>query len=178
MSWVYRALAVGVLIALLVLGYETWATHQQGIGEQRATTAYNLAIDQQKAAAATLLATETGKAHAATKALTDFKLEREKQDVESKSTIDNLAARLRTAAGLSGRLRDPNAAGCGGGGAGAPGADPAHANGGAIDNAQAGGLFSGPATELFQRLTREADDINIAYTSCRLDALSLREVLR
>lgn len=65
-----------------------------------------------------------------------------------------------------------------GGGGGAQGADPARAGGGADDASQAGGLFSAGATELFLRLTREADDINIAYTSCRLDALSLREVLR
>lgn len=171
--------ALALLLAVLGFGYGPWATHQQGIGEQRATTAYNAAIDQQKATAGKLLLVETDRANAATTALTDFKLDREKQDVENKSAIDRLAARLRAAAGPAGQLRDPNAvAGCGGGGAGAPGADPAHAGSGAGDTSEAGGLFSAGATELFQRLTREADDINVAYTSCRTDNLNLREVLK
>ncbi|WP_049763668.1 hypothetical protein [Polaromonas naphthalenivorans] len=170
---------LALLLSILGFGYGPWATHQQAIGEQRATTAYNLAIDRQKREAGELLAIEAAKANAATTALADFKTEREKHDVENKSAIATLAARLRTAAGPAGRLRDPNAAaGCGGGGAGAPGADPARVSSGADDAAQAGGLFSAGATELFQRLTREADDINVAYASCRTDSLTVREVLK
>jgi hypothetical protein len=178
MNWIYRILAIGALIGLLVLAYQAWATHQQGIGEARATTAYNAAITQQKTAAGELLAAETGKANTATAALNAFKLQQEKDDAQNKSTIADLAVRLRTAAGPAGRLRDPNAPGCGGSGSGAPGADPARAGGGAADAAETGGLFSAGATELFQRLTREADDINTAYASCRPDALKIREVLQ
>lgn len=178
MTWLYRVLAIAALTGLLWLGYETWAAHQQGIGEARATARYNTAIDQQKAQAGQLLRVETDRANAATAKLIELKTEREKKDVENQSTIDRLAARLRVAVGPVGRLRDPNAAGCGGGGGGAPGAYPAIASGGAADAAEAGGLFSAGATELFQRLTLEADEINIAYASCRPDSFNLREVLK
>lgn len=178
MNWLYRALAVGVLIGLLVLGYEAWAARQQAIGEARATTAYNAAIDRQKREAAALLAIETAKANAATTALADFKTEREKQDVENQSAIDRLAARLRAAAGAAGRLRDPNAAGCGGGGGGAPGTDSARAGGGAGDTAEASGLLSAELTELLLGQARIADDVNVAYASCRADTLNIRQVLQ
>lgn len=177
-SWVYRLIAIGALLAALVLGYSAWVRHQQGIGEARAKTVYNAAITQQKTVAGELLAAETSKAATATAALNAFKLRQEKDDAQNKSTIADLAVRLRTAAGAAGRLRDPNAAGCGGSGSGAPGADPARSGGGAADAAEAGGLFSAGATELLHRLTRDADDINTAYASCRADALSLRFVLQ
>lgn len=172
------ALALLLVLATLWLGYGPWATRQQAIGEARATTAYNAAIKQQKTAAGELLAAETGKANTATAALNAFKLQREKDDAQNKSTIADLAVRLRTVAGPAGRLRDPNATGCGGGSSGAPGADPARAGGGAADAAETGGLFSAGATELFQRLTREADDINNAYASCRPDTLNIRRLLQ
>lgn len=173
------AVALALLLAVLGFGYGPWAAHQQGIGEQRATTAYNTAIDQQKAAAATLLATETAKAAKAAQALTDFKTDREKQDVENKSAIDMLAARLRAAAGAAGRLRDPNAiAGCGGGGGGAPAADPTRAGSGAGDGATDSGFLSKQLTEFLLSQAADADQVNLAYTSCRIDALNLREVLR
>ena len=183
MSTHYKITGTLALVLLLTLttlwmGYGPWATRQQAIGEARATTAYNTAIKQQKTAAGELLATEASKANTATAALNAFKLQQEKDDAQNKSTISNLAVRLRAAAGAAGRLRDPNAAGCGGGGSGASTADPARAAGSATDAAEAGGLFSTGATELLQRLTRESDDINTAYASCRADALSLRVVLQ
>ena len=160
MSWLSpgRWLFIGGLLAALWLGYGAWAAHQQGIGEARATASYNTAIDKQKAKAGQLLATETQKAAAATKALHDSKAQREIDDAKNASTVAALAGRLR-AASTAGRLRDPHAAGCGCGGGGAQGADPARAGGGAADAAEAGGLFSAGATELFQRLTRHAADI-------------------
>jgi hypothetical protein len=177
MTWLYRVLATGALIGLLAVGYQAWSVHQQGIGEARAKTTYNAAIDKQKAKAGQLLATETQKAVTATKALHDAKVEREIDDAENARTVAALVGRLR-AAGAAGRLRDPNAAGCGIGGGGAPGAYPARAGGGAADATETGGLFSAGATELLQRLTREADEVNVAYTSCRPDSLNLREVLK
>lgn len=176
------ALVVALLLLLGVLsfGYGPWATHQQSVGEVRATTAYNAAIGEQKATAGKLLQVETDRANAATTALADFKRERERQDVENQSTIADLAGRLRTAAGAAGRLRDPNAspAGCGRGGGGAQGANPASASTGPADPTEADGLFSEPATQLLQKLTLEADAINVAYTSCRADAFYLRGVLK
>lgn len=171
------SLVYALLLTVLGFGYGPWAAHQQGMGEARVTTSYNAAINQQKATAGQLLATETQKAATATKALHDSQAQREIDDAKNASTVAALAVRLR-AVGVAGRLRDPNAAGCGGSGGGAQGADPARAGGGAADTAEAGGLFSAGATELFQRLTSEADNINIAYASCRADALNVREVMQ
>ena len=91
-----------------------------------------------------------------------------------------MSALEKLLAATAGRLRDPNAAaaGCRSGGAGASTTDPGLADPDAADAAEAGGLFSAGATELLQRLTREADAINAAFASCRADALSVREVLR
>ena len=172
------ALVLLVLLGLLWFGYDPWANRQQGIGEKRATDAYNLAITRQKTAAATLLAVETGKADAGTKQLKELKLQQEKNDAKNQSTVKNLESRLRIAAGDGGRLRDPNAAGCGVGSVSSPGADPTAASPGAADDAETGGLFSAGATELLQRLTREADEINNAYASCRPDAMNVRQVLQ
>lgn len=165
------------LVALLLLGWAAWSVYQQGVGEKRATAVYNAAIDRQKLDAGATLARETGKTRAAEQTLQAFKNQQEILDAKNKLVVGALADQLRAAAGPAARLRDPNAAGCGGGGGGAQAADPARAGGGADDAAQAGGLFSAGATELFQRLTREADDINVAYASCRTDAMNVREVL-
>ena len=180
MSWLNpgRWLLIGGLLAALWLGYGAWAAHQQGIGEARATVAYNAAIDKQKTKAGQLLQVETDRANAATAKLNKLKTEREKRDVENKSTIAALAVRLRAAAGPAARLRDPHAAGCGSGGGSAPAADLARAEGGAADGAEAGGFLSKQLTEFLLSQAADADQVNLAYTSCRLDALSLREVLR
>lgn len=180
MSWLYRVLTISGLLAVLYLGYGAWVTHQQGIGEARATADYNTVIDKQKAKAVQLLQTETDRANAASAKLVKFRTEREKHDAENKSVIAGLASRLRAAAGAAGRLRDPNAshAGCGSGGGGASGADSTHSSGGAADEAEARGFLSKQLTEFLLRQAADADQVNLAYTSCRLDALSLREVLR
>ena len=172
------AATLALLLGALWIGYAPWAVHQQSIGEARATITYNAAIDKQKKQAGELLATETRKTTAATQALTEFKTAQEIQDAKNQTTVTGLQSRLRAAAGAAGRLRDPNAAGCGGSGGSAQGADPASASHRAADDAQAGGLFSAGATELLQRLTLESDAINNAYASCRPDALNLREALK
>jgi hypothetical protein len=180
MSWLNpgRYLLIGGLLAALWLGYGAWAVHQQGIGEARATVTYNAAIDKQKAKAGQLLQAETDRANAARAKLIELKNEREKQDVENKSTIAALAVRLRAAAGPAARLRDPHAAGCGGGGGGAPAADPARAGGGAADGATDAGLLSKELTEFLLSQAADADQVNLAYISCRADALTMRQVLR
>lgn len=92
----------------------------------------------------------------------------ELKDVDHEKTVAALSAELRRSAGAAARLRDPHAAACPAGAVAiAPGAGP-------DDGAQAGGLLSAELTELLQRLTREADDINNAYASCRADSISVR----
>jgi hypothetical protein len=177
-----RWLMLAVAVAALTAGYFGWANHQQGIGRaegrQEAKSEYDGKIKAQKNEATKLLAEETAKATAAGQALQDFKDQQEIKDGANQQTLAGLSAQLRAAAGLAGRLRDPNAAGCGRGGVGAQGAAVSSTGDRANDTAEAGGLFSAGATELFQRLTREADEINNAYASCRRDAINLRGVLK
>lgn len=169
MTWLYRVLVICALIGLLAPGYGAWAAHQQGIGETRATASYNAAIDRQKAQAGRLLTTETQKAATATKALHHSKVEREIDDAEN----------ARTVAALAGcAIPTPRLQNGGGGGGGAQGADPARAGGGAADTPEAGGPLSPELSKLLFEQARTADEINLAYTSCRADALSLRQALQ
>jgi hypothetical protein len=178
MSIISRAAVRLVICAVAIVGY---SYYQQRIGETRATAAYRQAIQEQKLEAGTALARETGKTRAAEQTLQAFKNQQEIDDAKNKRVVGALADQLRAAAaGAAGRLRDPNAspAGCGRGGGSAKGADPARAGGGAANVAQTGGLFSKEASGLFQQLTREADEVNVAYISCRADSFTVREVLK
>lgn len=175
----YRWLAAAAVLALLVLGYNFWVDHIGDAREAAVRAEYATAIDQQKAKAGLLLKAETDRANAATARLIELKTEQEKKDAENQSAVADLAVRLRAAAGPAARLRDPNAvARCGGCGGGAPGADPARAGGGAADGAEDSGLLSTQLTEFLLSQAADADQVNLAYTSCRADSLSLREVLK
>jgi hypothetical protein len=169
-----RWLMLAALCLALMAGYFAWADHVGDVREATVNARWEKATRQLKAEAAGTLATETAKTQAAERGLADFKNQREIQDAKNRTTVAGLERRLRDAAGPAGRLRDPNAAGCGPSGGGAQGEVAASPSGGATDVAQAGGLFSAGATELLQRLTREADEVNLAYASCRADALNTR----
>ncbi|MBC7621237.1 MAG: hypothetical protein H7293_20010 [Candidatus Saccharibacteria bacterium] len=173
----YRWLLAIGLLGVLWLGYGAWAEHQQGIGEQRATTRYNKAIEKQKGEARVLLASETAKKEAAEKALRDFKDQQELKDATNKKTVDSLSTQLRAAAGPTGRLRDPNTAGCGRGSGATQGPNTAIAGSGPDNPTETSGLFSKEATGLLQQLTSEADDINIAYIACRADGEAVRRLV-
>lgn len=175
MSVVTRAAVRLVICAVAIVAY---SYYQQRVGESRATASYNTAIDRQKLDAGAMLAQERKNTRTAERAMQAFKNQQEIRDGENKTIVSALEARLRSAAGPAGRLRDPNAARCGVGGGGTPGADPARASGGAADVAEAGGLLSKQLTEFLLSQAADADQVNLAYTSCRLDTLSLREVLR
>lgn len=178
MSWLSpnRWLLAAALIAALVAGYFAWADHIGDVREAAVTARYNAAIDAQKKEASQKLADETAKVAAAEKSLNDFKNQQELKDATNRKTVAGLSARLRDAAGPAGRLRDPHAAGCGGGGGGAQGAAAAGADDSPADRAQAGGLLSAQLTGLLQQLAADADGINLAYSSCRADAWSVRDV--
>ena len=181
MIWPVKLLAGLAMVTGLILGYNLWSGHHQGIGETRATLRYETAIEGQKIEAGRVLAIETGKTRDAEKALNDFKHSQELQDAKNKNIVAGLERRLVAAAGPAGRLRDPQApaiVGCGRGGAGPASADPASASDRADDAAQATGLLSVPLTALLRDLTLDADQVNLAYISCRADALHLRATLR
>ena len=162
----YRILAVLALCAALIGGYSAWHSHVKGLGYAQAKAEYALAIANIQAGASKLLASETEKAHNTEKALRAMKDKLEIKDVANQKTIAGLSSQLRTASS-SGRLRDPQATSCRPSGSSAPAEDSASASIGTGDGAEADGLFSAGATELLTRLTREADEINAAYASCR-----------
>jgi len=164
---------LGVVLALLVALF-FGERYIEGRGADRQLAIDTAAITKQKAEAVATLASETDKVHRAEQALQDFKNHQELQDADHKKTVADLSDRLRRIAGPAGRLRDPNAAGCGGSSGGAKGSDPAAAGDRPADPAQAGGLLSAELSGLLAGLTKEADDINIAYASCRADAFAIR----
>lgn len=167
---------IAVVLALLV-GLFFGEQYIEGLGYSRAQAEYEGAIRDQKKEAATLLATETDKARAAESALQAVKNKQELQDAANQKKVAGLSARLRDLAGPAGRLRDPNAARCGGGGTGAQRQAAGSANDRADDYTEAGGLLSARLSGLLQQLGREADDINDAYASCQADAFAVRVLL-
>ena len=164
-----RGVILAAVLGILTAGYFGWRAEQRSIG-----AAAQKAIDQQemdKLKAEAMLKLEAAlKAKAeAEKKLRDAATAQGIKDAKNQNTVAGLTSRLAalTAAG-AGRLRDPNqTSGCGGGGSGAPGTATAGSGAGAGDAPQAGGLLSPQLTGLLQRLTAEADAINLAYISCK-----------
>lgn len=169
-----KLIALALAIAALGAAFFGYGHHQYTKGVSITTAAYESALNKQKAEAAELLATETAKVRGAEQALQTIKNNQELQDADHQKTVANLSDRLRSLAGPTGRLRDPNAPGCGLSSSGAP-PDTAAAPGDSADHpAQTGGLLSVQLSDLLIRVLREADDINDAYSSCRADAYAVR----
>jgi len=169
---IIAALVGFIVFAGAILGF---GHHQYQKGYSVRATEYQVQIDKLKLEADATLTAETAKVHAAEQALQDFKNTQEMKDADHQKTVADLSDRIRRSAGQSGRLRDPNATGCGKGDRGAESQESTPTSGGADDDSETGRLFSAGATELLQRLTREADEINIAYASCRADAFAIRD---
>ena len=168
--FVKAAIAVALVLALLLALRQV---DQRGY--DRAMAEATAATNQLKAQAAATLASEAAKTRSAEQALQAIKNTQELQDAAHQSTVADLSDRLRRLAGPTGRLRDPHAAGCGGGSGGAPGAAATTPGDRAANHPEASGLLSAGLSGLFQRLQREADTINIAYASCRADAYAVRQ---
>lgn len=164
---------IAAALALLV-GLFFGEQYIEGLGYSRAQAEYERAVSDQKMKAATLLATETGKARAAESALQAVKNKQELQDAANQKTVAGLSARLRDLAGPAGRLRDPNATGCGRSSGSAESPVASAPGDRADDYAKASGPLSAQLSGLLQQLGREADDINDAYASCRVDAFLMR----
>lgn len=171
MTDIFIKIAAAVaLLAVLFFGEQ----YIEGRGYSRAQAECQAATNKLKAEAAAELASLTAKTRSAEQALQDLKNTQELQDATHQKTVDDLSSRLRDLAGAHGRLRDPHAAGCGPSGGGATSEAAPAAGDRATDDAQVGGLLSADLSGLLQRLTREADDINAAYASCRADAFAVR----
>ena len=172
----YKLLAAFLAVAAIVAAVLGYGHRQYSKGYQIATTEANTKIDRLKLDAAATLADQVTKTHAAEQSLQDFINRQEKQDALYKKTVSDLHELVRAAAGPVGRLRDPNAApGCRLGSSSATGQSTAAASSGADNTSETSGLFSAGATELLERITREADEVNLAYASCRPYALKVSE---
>lgn len=165
-NWV---LAAALALALLGYGYQSSVASgaQRRAAEAREQlTGERLRHEKALGEQTAIVLQKTNELNAAHAALESANEDRRRTSAE--------VQRRLAAAALAGRLRDPNAAACGGAAASATAAP---AGSGAEGGAEAGGLFSAAATRLLQRITREADEINDAYAACRPDALSIREKL-
>ena len=168
-SWVPLAVCAALLA---LLGLQT--VRLAGEEADHAQTIASFA--EARTLAAQALTVATGNVLKLERQLGAAKDQQEKTDAANRKKSEaqgRVIADLR--ARNDGRLRDPNATSC-------TGTGPAVATGsssgaGAADATQSGGLLSEPISRLFERLTREADEINDAYASCRADALTLRATL-
>jgi len=173
----YKLLAYGVAVAALLalgLGY---GDYQYGKGVKATTATYEAALAKQKIEAATTLLALTEVARKAERALQVALHNQEIQDASNQKIVAKYQADLRRLAALPGGLRDPNAARCGRSSGGTQGDSAASASAGTADPTQAGGVLSEQLSGLLLRLTAEADEINLAYASCRADTINLRTAL-
>lgn len=177
MIWDFRtyymaALALCLVIAMGLAGMQT--VRLTGANARIAELQADIA--KREEAAATRLAAETAKVLAAERRASEIRAQQEKADADHVQTVQRLQADLRArsrAAGGPG-LRDPHATPCPRGGGGADPAPTATVDSGAADDTEAAGVLSEPLERLLLELAAEADEINVAYASCRAQALTGR----
>lgn len=136
------------------------------------------ATDKLKRDAAATLAREQAKTRALELGLQAFTDAQNAKDHQNEKTVSALADRLRRATDSAGRLRDPQAPGCGGSGDSPTSAVASPAGAGAADAALPGGLLSAELSGLLFERLEQADRINDAYASCRALAVREREPLK
>ncbi len=168
-------LAIVAALLSALFGLERYIEHR---GYTRAQLEAQTAIDQIKRSAANTLAAETAKTRQAEQALQAFTDFQNGKDSDHEKTVTALAARLRAVADPAGRLRDPNATGCGGGGGSTQATTASAAGAGAADAALPGGLLSAELSGLLRERLEQADRINDAYASCRALMVQERELLK
>jgi len=144
---------------LLGLGYLHWRDAQREIGAAPYRAQVQAMRDAALQASARVAETE--------KRLQAAQAEQTKKDGDNEKTIADLGRKLRDA----GRLRDPGTRGssCPSSET-APGATP-----GTGDDAQGPGVLSAELSDMLRTWAAEADAVNIAYASCRADALNVRQ---
>lgn len=172
-GWVWAAaLAVVVLVSggtVTVYALETAAAKTDTAKAYRE-------LYEERTAHAKALAEQTLLVLKVTNELNTARAVQEKKDGDAQATIAALGEDLRRrsrAAGGHG-LRDPNAAPCSGQSSAGPGPV---ADAGGKDAAETGGVLSEPLERLLLEDYADADAINVAYASCRADALNLRASL-
>lgn len=171
----WRILVVIAAAGALVWGYFAWQNHQRGIGAQQERTIWEGKIAEQKLEAQAKLDEERDKTRDVEHKLADARTSQETKDTTNANTIKTLSGELAAAK----RLRDPYVKpGRGCSSSGAKGADTASASTSAGDGAEGAGFLSEGLSDLLRDLTRQADEINIAYQSCRQDSMNVRELMK
>ena len=166
----------GVLALLTALFFSE--QYIEGLGAKKEVLACSAKIEAGNAQAGRDLAAATAKV-----ADQQIKLQAmvDKQNIEDSKHAETsaiLTDHIHTLAALyAGRLRDPNASPSRGGGScsGAVSQVAGTANDRGGNGAEANGVLSTDLTGLLQRLTKESDRINDAYTSCRSTAVKDRQ---
>jgi len=168
-----------VLLSILAIvsgGKQIIKAHDAGVrAEQKELDQKE--VDAVKAEARQTLDKERAKVAEQDQALRDMKDQQELLDDKHQEKVADLKTQLARIAGPAQRLRDPNAAkdsGCRNSGGSATKDLTATASLGSGGAAQTGGLLSAELTRLLLQLTKEADDINNAYASCRADGQAVR----
>lgn len=178
MSWLnpYRWLLLLGLVGAVVLGYFSWERHIRVDEKTRVDAVWQAQVDKMKLAAAKALADEVAKTATLELKWSEFKNQQEIKDGKAQQVVAGYKNRIARLLGSNGgRLRDPNAeAGCGSGGSSPKTETPPGSGNSGEHTSETGGLLSEALSGLLAELTSEADQINIAYASCRADALNLR----
>jgi len=160
----WKLLAGITLLTLLVVGYNIWASHQRGVGAAGERVKWEAAIAEQKIDSAAVLAGETEKVINKDKALQEAKNKQEANDAKNRKIVSSITAELS-------RLRDSRRGQGGGFAAG----NVASGSGDCPDNgSQASGILSAKTFDALRRLALEADEVNLAYISCRTDSETIR----
>lgn len=169
-GWVWAGLLAASLAQGCELGRQRDGARLDAQTQKTIIGTLNTSIERNKDDAARELAAQIERTRLAEKALRVQKEAQEIRDVQAKTVSDDLRRQLRTAAGPAGRLRDPHAVACVGGGSSsgsAKGGIATTADAGATDGASAGGLLSAELTEFLLGQAATADAINDAYASCK-----------
>lgn len=160
----------------LIAGYFAWEHNIRADEKTKVDKVWEAKLDKQKVEASNLLAVETAKVGALELKWSTFKNQQEIRDGKAQQVVAGYKNRIASLLSSNGgRLRDPNAeTGCRDSGGGPKSQTPPSPGNSAEHPTPTGGLFSEEASRLFIELTSEADQINLAYASCRADSLNLR----
>lgn len=174
-GWLY---AIGLALALAAgFGEREMKEHYKAdaIVQKANVTKLSSAIETQKTEAAALLRTLNASVLAQQKTIDAARAAQEKEDATNVQVVADLRQGLHDALTTrGGRLCNPAPAGRWRGGGGAAGQAAAPAGAGAADGTQAGGVLQQDAQGLLERLMNEADAVNVAYASCKADAVVVR----
>lgn len=164
------AIAAGIAVALF--GAEQYI---ESLGADKANLVCNAKFDGLTIEAGRKLAEATARETAYKNAVQAFVNTINGRDRDHEKTVTVLSGRLRDLANSDGRLRDPNAEVCGGGGGSAKSGPGGDSFGGATGRSETNGLLSKQLSELLQDRLREADEVNNAYDSCKPLLIKLSE---